>query len=380
MKFSLSDLTLRDLSPDEMRRAYLTDMVYVFPANELKPCEAIYEEMLEGKFLACGLFAGGELVAYVFSACKPGYEYLFTQYVVVQERYRSLGVGSVLMDQIAKRYGEYRAVMLDVEDPLYAEDEAEKRHRRKRVRFYLKNGFRKTRVKSHVYGVDYVIMVRDLSAQTGDEEILEAAKTLYHSMARPGSFPDKYRVMLRPEERGMARRTWKRIELRRFRMARIETESFRGMAGFLEIDGVREPLVVNSVLSEVVIADAGYSWLQLSPDRGGWWLTAMYDPNGDLVQYYFDVTLRNFVAEDGEPRFVDLYLDVVMDPAGRWALLDQDELCEARKLQNITETEYRTALARAAHVIGMVDGKEAHWRALCAKCVERLKALPFESV
>ena len=142
------------------------------------------------------------------------------------------------------------------------------------------------------------------------------------------------------------------------------------MAGLLDIDAVREPLTVRSVLREAVIADAGYTWLQLSPDRGGWWLTVMYDQNGDLVQYYFDITLRNFIAEDGEPRFVDLYLDVVMDPAGYWALLDQDELCEARNLQNITESEYRTALERAAYVIGMLDGKEAHWRALCAKCAE----------
>jgi predicted RNA-binding protein associated with RNAse of E/G family/GNAT superfamily N-acetyltransferase len=360
-----------------MRRAYLTDMVYVFPANELKPCEAIYEEMLEGKFLACGLFAGEELAAYAFTGCVPGYGYLFTQYVVVKERYRSQGVGSVLMEELAKRYGGFSAMLIDVEDPLYGEDEAEKRHRRKRMRFYLKNGFRLTRVKSHVYGVDYVIMVRDLSAQTGNEEILEAARTLYHSMARPGAFPDRYRVMLRPEERGMERRTWTRIEKRRFRMARVETEGFHGMAGLLEIDAVQEPLTVRSVLSEAVIADTGYSWLQLSPDRGSWWLTVMYDQNGELVQYYFDITLRNFIAEDGEPRFVDLYLDVVMDPEGYWALLDQDELREARNLQNITESEYRTALERAAYVIGMVDGKEAHWRALCAKCAERLKALPF---
>ncbi len=356
-----------------MRRAYLTDMVYVFPANELKPCEAIYDEMLLGKFLACGLFAGAELVGYVFSACIPGYEYLFTQYVVVKERYRSQGIGGVLMDEIAKRYGDYRSVMLDVEDPLFGADETEKRHRRNRVRFYQKNGFRKTRVKSHVYGVDYVIMVRNLSAEVTDEEVFEAAKTIYRSMSQPGAFPDKYRVMLRPEERGMARRTWKRLLGSQFKMTRVEMEGFRGMAGVLEIGTVRAPLRVKSVLSEVVIADTGYTWLQLGPDRGGWWLTVMYDAKGELVQYYFDITLRNFIAEDGEPRFVDLFLDVVMDPAGRWVLLDQDELCDAWTAGNITEVEYRLALERAAHVIQMVDGKEAHWRAICDKCMELVR-------
>jgi predicted RNA-binding protein associated with RNAse of E/G family len=264
--------------------------------------------------------------------------------------------------------------MLDVEDPLFGADEIEKRHRRRRVQFYLKNGFRKTRVRSRVYGVDYVIMARDIKAPASDEEIFEAAKTIYRSMAQPGSFPDRYRVMLRPEERGMARKTWKRLTDRQFQMARVETEGFRGMAGLIEIRSVREPLVVKSVLSEVVIADAGYSWLQLSPDKGGWWLTVMYDANGALVQYYFDVTLRNFIAEDGEPRFVDLYLDVVMDPAGRWVLLDRDELDEALALGNITDAEHALAIARAERVVRMVDGKEPFWRALCGRCMDAVRA------
>lgn len=370
MKFSLSNLTLKDLSPDEMRNAYQTDMVYVFPASEMKPCEAIYDEMLEGKFLACGLFAGEELIAYAFSACIPGYEYLFTQYVVVKERYRSHGIGSRLLNELANRYGTYRAMMLDVEDPLFGPDEAEKRHRRRRVQFYLKNGFRKTRVKSHVYGVDYVLMARDLAAPVTDEEIYEAANAIYRSMWKPGAFPDNYHVFLRPEERGMARRTWKRLLDKRCRISHVETEGFHGMAGLLKIRDVREPLVVKSVLREVVVADAGYTWLQLSPDRGGWWLTVMYNDKKELIQYYFDVTLRNFIAPDGEPRFVDLYLDVVMDPDGKWVLLDRDELDDALERGNITEAEHALALTRADHIVRMIRGKQANWRALCARCMD----------
>ena len=49
MRFSLSDLELRDMSPDEMRATYLGHMIHVFPENELKPCDSIYKEMLENK-------------------------------------------------------------------------------------------------------------------------------------------------------------------------------------------------------------------------------------------------------------------------------------------------------------------------------------------
>lgn len=196
MKFSLSDLVLRDLSPDEMREIYNSHMINVFPENELKPCESIYQEMLQDKFLACGLFAGGELVAYMFTACMPGREQLFGQYVVVKEEYRSMGVGAVLLDKVCEHYGGYRCVMADVEDPDFALDADDKAQRERRMRFYMRNGFRHTRVKGHVYGVDYEVIVRGISAQVDDEEVFEAANAIYESMAYPGTFPEMFQVRL----------------------------------------------------------------------------------------------------------------------------------------------------------------------------------------
>ena len=194
MKFSLSDLKLRDLSPDEMREVYNSHMINVFPANELKPCESIYQEMLEDKFLACGLFAGEELVAYMFTACMPGRPQLFGQYVVVKEEYRSMGVGGVLMDEVCRHYAGYRCVMADVEDPDFAGDDEDSALRERRIRFYTRNGFRRTKVKAHVYGVDYEIIVRAIDADVDDAEVFEATNAIYESMAYPGTFPEMFQV------------------------------------------------------------------------------------------------------------------------------------------------------------------------------------------
>lgn len=196
MKFSLSELELRDMSPDEMRAAYLGHMVNVFPPCELKPCDSIYSEMLDNRFLACGLYAGEELIAYVFTSCMPGRAQLFGQYVVVKEPYRCMGVGAELMSRVMARYSGYRCFMADVEDPDFATDETDLGQRERRMRFYIRNGFRRTRVKAHVYGVDYEVIVRDISAHADDREVFEAANALYESMAYPGTFPDKYRVRI----------------------------------------------------------------------------------------------------------------------------------------------------------------------------------------
>lgn len=172
----------------------------------------------------------------------------------------------------------------------------------------------------------------------------------------------------------MARADWTRLTDRRYRQARVSADGFSGTAGLIEIDAVREPLTVMSALRarDVVIADAGYQWLQLSPDAGGWWLTVMYDAEGALVQYYFDVTFDSYIAPDGEPRFVDAYLDIVMDGSGNWALLDEDELEEARAAGDITQDEYQLACKRAQALIALVDGHEDRWRALCAACIKAL--------
>lgn len=196
MKFSLNNLELKDMLPDEMRAAYLGHMVNVFPPCELKPCDSIYSEMLEDRFLACGLYAGKELVAYVFTACMPGRAQLFGQYVVVKEEYRCMGVGAELIKRVAARYSGYRCFMADVEDPDFAKDEADRALRERRMRFYIRNGFRRTRVKAHVYGVDYEVIVRDISAHADDAEVFEAANALYESMASPGAFPEMYRVRI----------------------------------------------------------------------------------------------------------------------------------------------------------------------------------------
>ena len=196
MKFSLSELVLRDMSPDEMRAAYLGHMINVFPENELKPCDSIYQEMLEDKYLACGLYYREALVGYVFTACIPGRQQLFGQYVVVKEEYRSNGVGAVMMDKVMEHYGAYRCFMADVEDPDYPVDDEDRMQRERRMRFYTRNGFRRTKVKAHVYGVDYEVIVRNISAEVDDEEVLEAANAIYESMAYPGTFPEMFQLRI----------------------------------------------------------------------------------------------------------------------------------------------------------------------------------------
>ena len=82
------------------------------------------------------------------------------------------------------------------------------------------------------------------------------------------------------DARGMARREWTQILRRETAIIPAEDDDFRGYAGLMRILEVSEPFV-----RRVTLADAGYTWLQLAPTDGHWWLTVMYDPDGALNQY-----------------------------------------------------------------------------------------------
>ena len=174
------------------------------------------------------------------------------------------------------------------------------------------------------------------------------------------------------DRRTMARREFSRILRSDLKYTRVSLEGFSGNAGLLDIQEVSAPWKVSGINGEVVIADAGYKWLQLSPDEAGWWLTVMYDTDMKLVQYYFDITLENYILINGEPGFVDLFLDIIMEPGGEWRLIDRDELDVAWRKGRICEKEHALALMRAENLIGRIDGNEGWWRRLCKNCIDIL--------
>lgn len=135
------------------------------------------------------------------------------------------------------------------------------------------------------------------------------------------------------------------------------------------IDEVTAPFV-NS--RGVILADAGYVWLQYALEGEKWWLTAAFAPDGTLLQMYFDITDGNRFTDPDDPNFNDLYLDVVLDPDRVVTVLDRDELDEALSLGDVTEVQYRNALTECEKLVGYLSShpKEAYSR--CVALRDRL--------
>ena len=120
------------------------------------------------------------------------------------------------------------------------------------------------------------------------------------------------------------------------------TDQYSAVVRFL--DGNKK-LVVHDNEAALCIADNGYIWLVLLPINEYWCMTAMYNDKMKIVEWYFDITKRNFLDENEMPCIDDLYLYLVLLPDGQIIMLDEDELLDALSRQVISQAEVDFAYA-----------------------------------
>ncbi len=142
----------------------------------------------------------------------------------------------------------------------------------------------------------------------------------------------------------MKREEWHRMLEKEYRCMPCEFEGMEGLVSILVLKKVSEPLYVADEDSMVLIADTGYSWVQVALREQCFWLTSMFDTKGKLLQVYFDISKGTIFEEPENPCFDDLYLDIVLTGDGRVYVLDQEELEEARQQRIISEEEYKHAI------------------------------------
>lgn len=171
----------------------------------------------------------------------------------------------------------------------------------------------------------------------------------------------------------IARSHWPRILARSAAFMSVGDSDFTGEAGLIRLERVGAPLEKTYGGKRVRIVDDGYCWLQLAAPDVPYWLTAMYDGEGNFIQFYFDISDRNVILPDGKSYFYDLLLDVVMTADGGIYILDEDELSSALAEGEITQAQYVKAQNAARAVVALLDEKREALLALCQRYLELLK-------
>lgn len=144
---------------------------------------------------------------------------------------------------------------------------------------------------------------------------------------------------------------------------RVHEADIRGYVALLRIGEVNRPLIVGGTC----LYNDGYSELTFLPDDQHWQLSAIYDDGGNIVEWYFDVTRKNAVDDEGNPYCDDLYLDAALLPDGKILVFDEDEIKSALDNGIITRHEFD----RAYHVLHELKEKQVldvtYMESLCSR-------------
>lgn len=150
------------------------------------------------------------------------------------------------------------------------------------------------------------------------------------------------------------RGAWKRVTDRAYSQCWLNAKEFTGHLALIELIKVTEKLTVKYEEKEICIAADGYSWLQHFPEGKFYTVTTMMDENGEILQWYIDIC-HEIGLEENIPWMDDLFLDIVVLPAGNVYLLDEEELEDAHNTGIITREMYNLARNQASELMGAIQ-------------------------
>jgi len=138
------------------------------------------------------------------------------------------------------------------------------------------------------------------------------------------------------------RSDWNRILEKDYSQAYIQSDEFQGYITMLTIKEVTDPLWTVHDSNEICVLDMDYVWLQHFPENEHHSITTVFDENGEIVQWYIDICLKNDI-ENNTPYMDDLFLDIILLPSGKVIEKDKDEIEKALSSGIISQNHYEMA-------------------------------------
>ena len=198
---------------------------------------------------------------------------------------------------------------------------------------------------------------------TCDKENIGSAKTI---IANGGVLENEVIDKVGLSKSGTIQRYWISLKKRyadRFvgnranadlRIISISDDYFSGDIYFYKFIDVKDKILIPN---GKCIMDNNYKWLEFYDYSSKVKLTAIYDENSEIIEWYFDIA-REIGKDNGIPYEDDLYLDVVVIPSGEIILLDEDELKEAFNKREMTKEEYENAYEEAKQLMNKLKNNK----------------------
>ena len=140
---------------------------------------------------------------------------------------------------------------------------------------------------------------------------------------------------------------WSGVKIADYRTRDFRTALFGGAEGktaFYRVAEIDCPLVVGPKDAPLTVSDTDYYWIIIALRERYFWISAAFGRGRELLEIYIDVTAGNDFSDPENPCYKDMYLDLVVNPAGAVKMLDRDELEEAYRARKISREEYEETI------------------------------------
>ena len=171
-------MDIKELTIEQIREIYEERIPNDFAPDEIKPLSRIEEALSTGHYACYGAFDGERITAYAFFVINGGCALL--DYFAVREDLRGHGTGSEFLHGMTTGLlRRFETVLLESEDPDYAETDDEREKMERRLRFYRRNGLMETGVISTVWYVHYRILQFPIGREISADDIRDVYKGIY---------------------------------------------------------------------------------------------------------------------------------------------------------------------------------------------------------
>lgn len=160
-------MEIKLLDDEERRSIYHGQLQKDFHSSEIKPYSLMEKLAAEQKYPCYGLFEQGELKGYAFFVKDN--KTLLLDYFAVLSEYRNEGLGGRFLRELQEYVTKEKLILFaEVENPVYALEGESRDLMNRRIQFYLRNGFRLSKVWCRVFTDEYIIIYYNEKLFTGD--------------------------------------------------------------------------------------------------------------------------------------------------------------------------------------------------------------------
>ena len=186
-------MKLIHLNKNDVTALYHERMVNDFIENELKPLWVIHNAMDEGNYEPLGLSDGAELYGYTFLV-RLGRNYL-VDYLAIFRDVRNQGIGSEMLGLLGNYLADAEMIMLEVEDPAFAENEVLRNIQERRIKFYNRNGWSDTGLRVKYFNVPFIVL-KQINCQGMDwNRLWEIYQAFYRSVLPKKMFDENIKYL-----------------------------------------------------------------------------------------------------------------------------------------------------------------------------------------